>query len=265
MKIISHESFFFTLVLTFLIVLCCVSNQRKLTTDAFHSATVTFIQKRSTGTYCDRRSHVTSAYLIKLSKNQVNISHKISSNHDNQMDESIDLIVSVMEPINIGSRLLIRTLVLAMATLIITTTSYTLEASAVDFIGPDISQQNLSNGNYEHRDFSGITAIGTDFQKSNLQGCNFNKANLMDANLSGADISGATFQGSILDGAILKDVNAIKTIFSESILDVGTFENADLTDSLWPSKLQIMICDMSELKGTSSNGINTRDSILCPL
>ena len=128
-----------------------------------------------------------------------------------------------------------------------------------------ISGQDWSNGNYEQQNFSGVVAVGTNFQKSNLQGCNFDKAILINADLTGADIRGASFKDTVLDGTLMKDVNAVKTIFSASILDVGTLENADLTDSLWPSKLQIMICDMSTLKGTSSGGVDTRDSILCSI
>lgn len=138
-----------------------------------------------------------------------------------------------------------------------------LLASAGDFTGRDISGQNLSNGNYMQQDFSGIKAVGTNFRNSNLQGCNFNKADLSSADLSGSDVRGASFQGSILDGALFKDVMAAKATFSASILDIKSLENTDLTDSLWPSQLQIMICDMSELLGTSSNGVVTRDSILC--
>lgn len=140
----------------------------------------------------------------------------------------------------------------------------TLSAFAID-AGRDISGQDWSNGNYEQQNFSGVIAAGTNFKNSNLQGCNFNEAILKNADLSGADIRGASFKDSVFDGTILKDVNAVKTIFSASILDVESLENADLTDSLWPSKLQIMICDMPNLKGTSSGGVNTRDSILCSL
>ena len=137
-----------------------------------------------------------------------------------------------------------------------------LSALAVD-ANRNLSGQDWSNGNYEQQDFSGVVAIGTNFQKSNLQGCNFNKAILINADLSSADIRGASFKDTVLDGALLKDVNAVKTIFSASILDVGSLENADLTDSLWPSKLQIMICDMPTLKGTFPSGVDTRNSILC--
>ena len=135
-------------------------------------------------------------------------------------------------------------------------------ASATD-TSRDISGQDWSNGNYEQKDFSGIVAVGTNFQTSNLQGCNFDKAILINADLSGADIRGASFKDAVLDGTSLKGVNAAKAIFSASILDVGSLENSDLTDSLWPSKLQIMMCDMPTLKGTSSAGVDTRDSILC--
>ena len=140
----------------------------------------------------------------------------------------------------------------------------TLSAFAID-ANRDISGQDWSNSNYEQQDFSGVVAAGTNFQKSNLQGCNFNGAILTNADLTGADIRGASFKDSVLDGTILKDANAVKATFSASILDVESLENADLTDSLWPSKLQIMICDMPSLKGTSSNGVNTRDSILCSI
>jgi Pentapeptide repeats (8 copies) len=141
--------------------------------------------------------------------------------------------------------------------------AFPLAASAEDFAGRDISGQNLSSGNYMQQDFSGAKAAGTNFRNSNLQGCNFNKADLSNADLSGADVRGASFQGSILDGTLFKDVLAAKATFSASILDVKTLENADLTDTLWPSQLQIMICDIPELHGTSSNGVVTRESILC--
>lgn len=139
-----------------------------------------------------------------------------------------------------------------------------LPAGAAGYANKDISGQDFSGGEYMQTDFSGVLAKNTSFRNCNLQGSTFSKANLIKADFSGSDLRGVSFQDSILDGTSFKDANAQKAQFSPSILDVGSLENADLTGSIWPSKLQIMICDMDELKGTNPvTGVDSRRSILC--
>ena len=73
--------------------------------------------------------------------------------------------------------------------------------------------------------------------------------------------NGANFVGASLDGTSFYDADAQRTVFSETILDVGTMENADLTKSLWPSSYRIMVCDMDTLKGKNSvTGVYTSES-----
>lgn len=135
---------------------------------------------------------------------------------------------------------------------------------AADFAGQDISGRDFSAQDLSQKDFTAVLAKNTNFHNSNLQGATFVKANLVNADFSGADLRGATFVDAVLDGSSLKDARAERAVFSASILDIGNLENADLTDSLWPSKLRIMLCDMDELKGTNPvTGVETQESVLC--
>ena len=135
---------------------------------------------------------------------------------------------------------------------------------AADYANMDVSGQDFSGKSLALKDFSGVIAKHTNFHSSDLQGCNFSNANLVGADFSGTDIRGASFQDSVLDGTTFKNANARKAMFSATILDIRDLENIDLTDSMWPSKLQIMICDMDELKGTNPvTGVDSRASILC--
>lgn len=132
-------------------------------------------------------------------------------------------------------------------------------AKVLDISGQDFSGQDLSK-----RDFTAAIAKGANFHNCNLQGSVFSKANLVNADFSGADLRGASFSDATLDGAIMKNAQAQEAIFTASILDVGDMENIDLTKSLWPSKLRIMICDMDELKGKNPvTEVDSKDSIQC--
>lgn len=108
-------------------------------------------------------------------------------------------------------------------------------AFAADF-PKDISGGDFSGQDLAGKDFSLVNAKKTNFAGANLQGANFAGANLVKADFSGAQLRKANFDDAILDGTIMKDVTAQYSLFSASILDVGDFENADLTDSIWPSK-----------------------------
>lgn len=135
---------------------------------------------------------------------------------------------------------------------------------AADYAGSDLSGQDLSGSNYAGKDFTSVNGKGTNFHNANLQGCIFSKSNLRNADFSGADIRGAHFEDAVLDGVSFKDANAERAFFSATILDVADMENIDLSESIWPSKLQIMLCDMPELKGTNvMTGVDSRRSILC--
>ncbi len=150
-------------------------------------------------------------------------------------------------------------------------------------LAADFSNQDLSGRDLSGKDFTGVIAKNTNFQKCNLENSQFVRANLVNADFSGANVQKASFEGSLLDGASFKDAKAQKAVFSETILDVGNFENVDLSDSLWPSKLdkqtrscfsfisfnstgklRIMICDIKELKGVNpETGADSRGSIFC--
>ena len=137
--------------------------------------------------------------------------------------------------------------------------------AAADFAGQDISGQDFSGQDLSNRDFTSANAQQTNFRNANLQGAIFTKANLVRADFTGANLRNAQLMDAILDGSNWKDVTAERAVFSASILDIGTLENADLTETLWPSKLRIMICDMTDiLKGTNpKTGVATFESVMC--
>lgn len=156
------------------------------------------------------------------------------------------------------------------ASFLVLLSSAALPANAVsgggkDYANLDITGQDFANQNYRGKDFSQVIAKGTEFMNSNLQGCRFYKAYLVNADFSGADLRGASVEDTSMDGAILKGTNAAGAYFGQSLLDVGTLENADFTDAQIPMKILPQICEREDAKGTNAiTGADTRDSLMCP-
>ena len=115
-------------------------------------------------------------------------------------------------------------------------------ADTATFAKKDISARDFSNVDLTNADFTSAIAKGTSFKGANLAGANFQKANLEKADFTGANLQGAHFENAVLDLSIFKGVTAQKATFSPSILDVADFENADLTDTMWPSTLPLVVC-----------------------
>lgn len=110
-------------------------------------------------------------------------------------------------------------------------TSSATAAPTKDISNLDFSGQDLSN-----KDFSKMIARKTKFQNSNLKGSIFDNADLTGADFSGANVQEASFIDATLDGSKFTNAQAQKSKFNKTILDVGDFENVDLTDSMWPSR-----------------------------
>ena len=67
-----------------------------------------------------------------------------------------------------------------------------------------------------------------------------------------------------MDGASLKNALAAGSYFGDSILDVGTLENADFTDAQIPMKVLPRLCARDDMTGTNPiTGVDTRDSAMC--
>ena len=133
----------------------------------------------------------------------------------------------------------------AMATMlavVLSTSSvaWAADGSSSSFAKQDISGMDFSGQDLSGRDFTGVIARKTNFHNCNLQGSTFYKAILENTDFSGANVRQATFVDATMDGASFKNALAEKAIFSASILDVGDLENVDLTDSLWPSKYNVV-------------------------
>mmetsp|Transcript_107814 Transcript_107814/g.301901 ORF Transcript_107814/g.301901 Transcript_107814/m.301901 type:complete len:243 (-) Transcript_107814:22-750(-) len=154
--------------------------------------------------------------------------------------------------------------VVAAMTLALLVLTVSPPAFAADYAGKTISGQDFSGQDLSGRDFNKVIAQGTNFRNANLQGANFQSASLEKADFSGANLQNAKFEDAALDGTIMKDVVAQRASFSKTILDIGDLENADLTQSLWPSQYRVMICDMNEIKGTNPvTGVDSRGSVMC--
>lgn len=139
-----------------------------------------------------------------------------------------------------------------------------VSGGGLDFAGIDITGQDFSNQNYKGKDFTQVIAKGTNFAKSNLQGCRFYKSYLVNADFSGSDISGASLEDTSMDGASLKNTIAKGSYFSKSILDTASVENADFTDAQFPPKVQPILCEREDMKGTNpTTGADTRESAMC--
>jgi hypothetical protein len=121
---------------------------------------------------------------------------------------------------------------------------------AAEALPKDISGMDLSGQDLSQQDFTGVVARKTNFRNANLEGSSFAKASLENADFTGANVRSASFVDAVLDGASFKEALAEKATFSSTILDVGDFENVDLTDSMWPSKsLAVVARKMEGISG----------------
>lgn len=153
---------------------------------------------------------------------------------------------------------------LAAVLAIAPTAGVAVSGGGLDFANLDISGQDYANKNYKGKDFTQVIAKGTNFAKSNLQGCRFYKAYLVNADFTDADIRGVSMEGTSMDGASLKNAVAVGTYFGDSILDVGSIENADFTDAQFPVKALPQLCEREDMKGTNPvTGADTRESAMC--
>ncbi len=84
-------------------------------------------------------------------------------------------------------------------------------AENCDWAGCNINHSLITDALCQGTIFQGMSAIGTDFSRSDLRGCNFSGANLKYADFENCQLEGAYFTNAILTkarfpGAQLKDV-----------------------------------------------------------
>ena len=103
-----------------------------------------------------------------------------------------------------------------------------------DYIGADLSGQNLQG-----RDFSDQDMTDANLSGSNLEGANFEDASLVHANFSGAilrgamlndaDLTGANLSGANLEACSLEDAVLVQVNLSGAVLHDAQLEDANLT------------------------------------
>ena len=91
------------------------------------------------------------------------------------------------------------------------------------------------------------------------------KAYLVNTDFSGADLRGASLEDTSMDGANLNGAIAVGAYFGQSLLDVGSLENADFTEASIPPKTLVQVCARPDVKGTNPvTGADTLESLMCP-
>ena len=117
-----------------------------------------------------------------------------------------------------------------------------------DFVGIDLSDEDLSYDIFTHADLSGVN-----FSNANLSGFNFFDADLSDADLSGANLSddnlsGANLSGANLSGGHLSDSNLRYADLRGANLRGSNFSGANLR--------------YADLRGANLSGANFRGANL---
>ncbi len=124
---------------------------------------------------------------------------------------------------------------------------------------------DMSRGNWEGADFSGLKNLHEKFSSSNMQRCKFIgsdlsglllKSNNVDrCDFSGSDISNSHIQNSNLGNNIFKECSLKETEFSGSNIDRCDFTNADFTGTEF-LKSNINSCDFT---GADFTGMVVKD------
>ena len=88
---------------------------------------------------------------------------------------------------------------------------------------------------------------------------------MVNTDFSGADLRGASLEDTSMDGANLNGAIAVGAYFGQSLLDVGSLENADFTEASIPPKTLVQVCARPDVKGTNPvTGADTLESLMCP-
>jgi uncharacterized protein YjbI with pentapeptide repeats len=121
---------------------------------------------------------------------------------------------------------------------------------------------DMSNGNWNGADFSGLKNLNEKFSSSNLQNCLFIASDLSELSLVGnniencdfseSDLNCSHFQSSILASNKFRNCSLKEAQFSTSQIKGCDFSNADFTDAIVKS------CDF--LKNTMAGAIWNRSS-----
>ncbi len=122
-----------------------------------------------------------------------------------------------------------------------------------DFVGIDLSDEDLSYDIFTHTDLSGVN-----FSNANLSGFNFFDADLSDADLSGANLSDDNLSGANLRYADLRGANLRGTNFSGANLRYADLRGANLSDA----NLSGTNFSGANLSGANLSGANLSDANL---
>lgn len=122
--------------------------------------------------------------------------------------------------------------------------------SNIDFEGVSFQQSILRQA-----DFTNCNLRNASFFDADLSGAKFNNADMSNSNLELANLRGADLTGANLTGAYISST----TKFNGIIID-----GSDWTDTFIRKDQQNYLCSIAN--GTNQiTGIDTRDSLLCPL
>jgi uncharacterized protein YjbI with pentapeptide repeats len=123
---------------------------------------------------------------------------------------------------------------------------------------------DMSRGNWEEADFSGLRNLKDRFSSSNMQRCKFNGSDLSglilkfnnvgNCDFSGSEISNSNIRGSNLSKNVFKDCLLKGTEFLGSNIERCDFTGADLTGSKF-ARSMLYACNFT---GTDFTGVEIR-------
>ena len=149
---------------------------------------------------------------------------------------------------------------------------------AVDYVGVDLSGENLSEDDLAGVNFSGSNLSNVNFKNTKLTNSNLSMAILIDANLQGADLSGSDLsyanlsgvnfiatklKGANFCGSNLSDANLVGVDFKEADFSganfSGTTFSLDITENFYTKDPRVYVCLNVDVNAKITNLIEIKD------
>jgi uncharacterized protein YjbI with pentapeptide repeats/predicted transcriptional regulator len=149
---------------------------------------------------------------------------------------------------------------------------------AVDYVGVDLSGENLSEDDLAGVNFSGSNLSNVNFKNTKLTNSNLSMAILIDANLQGADLSGSDLsyanlsgvnfiatklKGANFCGSNLSDANLVGVDFKEADFSganfSGTTFSLDITENFYTKDPRVYVCLNVAVNAKIANLIEIKD------
>ena len=121
---------------------------------------------------------------------------------------------------------------------------------------------NMSEGNWENADFSGLKNLQDKFSSSNLKACNFTGSDLSGLLLKRNNVDQCDFTGSNLNNCQLQSSNLANNSFNQASFHKATFGESNISDCDFTGSdfkaAEFNRCNLNKNTFTSATWQNTR-------